>query len=234
MTTTIDFMGICTHLPMPPDHRVVLVNGTSGLRVDGDIRVAGEQKPIAIPPHLATIEFCKGEFKGTFGGIPIELGRKYPLTGLHVHQRENFDLPLLYSRSWSDMPKLTRHAQAFSWSLSRDVTEYGRVSAYIEVRGGTFGTKTEATGMVYAQLQIEEPAQLEFMRIWNGKSIGVIEPRKDAHIIIRNEPETPAGETDLDFLLHYRIFEALPFQITPPKSTGLPGPSAGCSNSLYP
>jgi hypothetical protein len=109
------------------------------------------------------------------------------------------------------------------------------VSAYIEVRGGTFGTQTELTGMVYAQLQIEEPAQLEFMHIWNGQSIGVIEPSEDAHIVISNEPETSDGETDLDFLLHYRIFEALPFEITPPKSKeGVPGPSAGCSNSLYP
>lgn len=236
MTTTIDFLGICTHLPMPPDHRVVLVNGTSGLRVDGDVRVDGTQKKITIPPHFATMEFKKGEFKvrpeTAFG--PIELGKRYSLTGLHVHQRENVDFPLLYSRSWSDMPKLTRHAQAFSWSLSRDVTEYGRVSAYVEVRGGTFGTKTERTGMVYAQLEIEEPAQLELIHIWSGQSLCVIEPGKDAHIVIRNEPETSAGETDLDFLLHYRIFDALPFEITPPKSTGLPGPSAGCSNSLYP
>lgn len=239
MTTTIDFVGICTHLPMPPDHRVVLVNGTSGLRVDGDVRVAGSQKKIAIPPHFATIEFKQGEFivrKGTaFGGTTIELGKRYPLTGVHVHQRENVDLPLLYSRSWSDMPKLTRHAQAFSWSLSRDVTEYGRVSAYVEVRGGTFGTKTLPSGMVYAHLEIEDPAQIELVHIWSGQPIGVIEPGKDAHIVIRNEPDTPAGESDLDFLLHYRIFDSLPFDISPPKSkVGIPGPAAGCSNSLYP
>ena len=237
--TTIDFLGICTHLPMPPDHRVVLVNGTSGLRVDSDVRVAGAQKKISIPPHLATIEFQKGQFnvlQGTAFCGTIELGKRYSLTGLHIHQRENVDLPLLYSRSWSDMPKLTRHAQAFSWSLSRDVTEYGRVSAYIEVRGGTFGTKTLPTGMVHAQLEIEDPAQLELMHIWSGQSIGVIEPGKDAHIVIRNEPDHSAGETDLDFLLHYRIFDALPFEITPPKTNeGVPpGPSAGCSNSLYP
>lgn len=232
---TIDFLGICTHLPMPPDHRVVLVNATSGAHVEE----GGTLPAMKIPPHFATIQFKSGAFtveRGSpFGGGPFDPNKRYPLTGLHVLQHEDVDRPLIYDRTWDQMPRLIRHAQAHSWSLSRDVVDYGRVASYIEVRGGTFSTETTPRGMVHGVLEIEQGGRLELKQIWNGESVGVIAPGDGAVIEIRNEPETSNGETDDDFLLHYRIFDSLPFQMTPPKSVeGGSGPAAGCSNSLYP
>ena len=238
---TIDFLGICTHIPIPPDHRVVLVNATSGARVDKGGPLG---RSMNIPPHFATIQFKYGEFEVVngkpgepFGGGPFDPAKRYPLTGLQVEQIENKDRPLLYRRCWDQMPRLTRHAQAHSWSLSRDAIDYGRVASYIEIRGGTFSTeKVGCRGMVHARLEIEDGETLEFKRIWNGESIGVIVPGPNSFIEIRNEPENSRDETDDDFLLHYRIFESLPFQFTPPSSDPLvsAGPAAGCSNSLYP
>jgi hypothetical protein len=239
-TTTVKFTGICTHVTRPVSeispvtYRVVLVHAEDGAYINGK----------KIPPHIPMLKLDPADIVSIEGypyglepmlhaGVWRLCGVQLTLEGVTDHARQPDPA---YNSEVPRLTKLTPDAP----SLSEDVVSGGQAACYFDIGYGRLSAETIEQGAIAAVLKVDttsEPA-LRVFCFWNRES-SLIRLRPGATIHIEHTGGQ-IGDSDYDFLLHYRVLKSVPGDAKVPAGKEKPRGShpsdigGGCSNSAYP
>jgi hypothetical protein len=248
MSITVNFTGVCTHInhlglqeldeehPRLRAHRVVLVRADNGAYLND----------AAIAPHIARLTIDPAMIKSIEGypyglmadgapGVWQLCGVKLQLTGVPkqpfvAHDTYHGRVPTLRATE-SGLPRI--------WS---EVTALGRANCYFDVDGGTLTAAPlpEAQAIV-ARLKVKTTARsrpaLKVTCFWNQQES--LLNLEDGAVIDVSHTGYDHGDSEEDFLLHYKIFESIAKDAWTPRKkrrrSARPGDiSIGCSNSQFP
>ena len=266
MKVTVFFIGICAHidnqLPLKPTGtgpvtepagsvtRVVLPNASLGLRI-GDNSVS---------PHFATL-FIPAPFIANAPPVISGLDPIVPIPGFWRMGGVQLELAnvtedLTLAESYC-LPSLSRTA-GLQPDLSTAVVDAGAAACVFQITGGTLDTLLHGEAVLGSlTVDTDEPA-LTVTRVWdqNVATIGlkaatIDNVQIDPVIFLSNTGADT--ESDVDFLLHYRVttffpdnplspvFECTYRKASPDEESKLKlspvlyeGLTIGCSNSVYP
>jgi hypothetical protein len=252
MNVTVFFIGICAHIDnlLPSASRVVLPNASLGLRI-GDNSVS---------PHIATL-FIPAPFIAQAPPLISGLDPIIPIPGFWRMggvqlELANITEDLTLAPDYC-LPSLSRTA-GLKPDLSTAVVDAGAAACVFQVTGGTLDTFLHGAAVLGSlTVDTDEPV-LTVTRIWdqNVATIGlqaatIDNVQIDPVIFLSNTGADT--DSDVDFLLHYRVTTFFPdspltpvFACTPRKASPdeeaklklipLPaeGLTIGCSNSVYP
>ena len=232
MAITINFKGICTHLPPTGDaHRVVLVRADNGAYIN-------ESK---IPPHIPKMRIKAADIVSTDGdrdGLVALDAETWRLCGVKL-SLDGWKEPFSRAESTS-FPKL-RATNDDTLTLSETVAFNEEAACYFDLVGGKLTSGETEHGAIYGIVTVEtnEDPILQVFCWWNRKTTSIhLTPNATIDI---EHVGVADGDSEMDFLLHYRVFDWVPanaFVPTEEKKSALkkaPGNiSVGCSNSQYP
>jgi hypothetical protein len=235
MAITINFKGICTHLPPTGErnaaHRVVLVRADHGAYL----------KDSKIPPHIPKMHIDHSgidRIEGARDGlVPID-DETWRLCGVHLTLEGTRGG--LQPDPAPKVPRLRMDSENPP-PLSMEVVTMEQAACYFDLLDGMMTSEETEHGAIYAVVNVEtsEAPILQVKCFWNRK-ITSIYLRPGATIDIEHMGAAD-GESEMDFLLHYRVFDridAKPFVPHEPKKKalgkGYGNISVGCSNSQYP
>jgi len=228
---TVTFTGICTHVTTSTLHRVVLVHAEDGAHING----------AKIPPHVPTLAIHPHDILGVDGWIyglqPTPRDGVWILRGVELSLEGIVDA-VYVNEAATEVPHLATLTPDVP-TPADDVVLNGRAACYFDITGGKLRASTSEHGAVSTVLSVmttDKPG-LRVKCFWNEES-RLISLRPGAQIHIEHTGVT-LGDSDLDFLLHYRVLKSIPADAAvPPKEKvqhHLPGNiSSGCSNSAYP
>lgn len=267
MNVTVFFIGICAHidnlLPLKPTGtgpvteppgsatRVVLPNVSLGLRI-------GEN---AVSPHIATL-FIPAPFIAQAPQVISGLDPIVPIPGFWRMAGVQLELAnitedLTLAQSYC-LPSLTRTAGGLQPDLSTAVVEAGAAACVFEITGGTLDTLLHGAAVLGSLTVDTDEPTLIVTRVWdqNVATIGLQAATIDGvpldpFIFLSNTGADT--DSDVDFLLHYRVTTHFPdsplnpvfacvyrkaspeeeakLKLRPVADEGL---TIGCSNSVYP
>lgn len=231
MTITVQFTGICTHVTPPGHgkHRVHLVEARNGAYLN-EKRIPPHIPKLIIDPKYITSPdqdvpgLERTEHAGTWilRGVSLELTET---SGDAFHQDENCDIPHMSTED-------------HSIAVSSEVTLNEQVAAYFDFEHGVLkSTKVEEAIVGVVEVETSATPALHVKCFWSRED-SYIQLKPDAKIDVVHVG-TVHGDSDADFLLHYRVFDSVPEDAFVPKKTTsknkAPGDiSIGCSNSQYP
>lgn len=233
MSITVRFTGICTHVTPPGlgKHRVTLVDAHNGAFIQ-------DKK---IPPHVAKLTIKPEYITGTRGdldGLEAEGESVWRLRGVFLELQGTTGEPF-HTDEACDIPRLS--APDPEVSVSSEVTLGEQAACYFDFERGLMSSGKTPHRAIMSVIQVEpgpEPA-LYVRCFWNRKE-SWIQLAPNAVIDVEHVG-TQHGDTDDDFLLHYRVFEAVPTDPFVPHETEKRSMnknpndiSIGCSNSQYP
>jgi hypothetical protein len=236
MTITVQFTGICTHVKTlgGRNHRVVLVRADHGAFLND----------APIPPHIAKLKIHPDDIVSIegypYGLQPLGAPGVWQLCGVHLTLEGTKDKPIQRDSSFDKVPRLSMSGDSPIPSISNEVTTRGQAACYVDLDKGILTADKPKSGAVTTTLTVgttRSPA-LRVKAFWNQKS-SLITLKPGAAIAIEHTGYEQ-GDTEKDFLMHYRIFEWVhPDAKIPPKAmravSRIPGDiSVGCSNSQYP
>ena len=235
MSITVDFTGICTHmLAMGGFHRVVLVRADNGANLN--------EHPL--PPHIPLLKIPLDQIAGFDGGLdglePVRNG-VWRLCGVQLTLDGVTEQTLTRLDSFADIPHLKTKDETPVPPTSEEVVMKEQAACYFDLSAGKLSSTKTQYGAIMSRLEVEsgdEPA-LQVKCFWNQKT-STIRLRPGAAFEI-SHIGTQDGESEKDFLYHYRVFETVhPNAYVPPEPhkramSKAPGNiSIGCSNSQYP
>jgi hypothetical protein len=234
---TVNFRGICTHVTVDAQQRIVLVHAEDGAFING----------AKIPPHRPLLKIDPRDIVGTDGPLyglqATAQDGVWILRGAQLEILGGLDLVYASDASFKDtVPHLTALTHDAPL-LSDDIVRNGNAACYFNVNGGKITATRQPRGAVTTQLTVDtndKPA-LSVLCFWNRETHQIF-LKPGATISIEHDGNQ-LGDTDQDFLLHYRVLTAIPKDAGVPKDPKVPPRlegeiffdiSAGCSNSQYP
>jgi len=230
-TVTVTFTGICTHVKIDTFHRVVLVHAEDGAHING----------AKIPPHVPTLAIDPGDILNVDGWLyglqPTQRDGVWVLRGVQL-SLEGLAEAVYVDETHTDVPRL-KILTPDAPLPSDDVVRNGRAACYFDIPTGKLSASTTEHGAVSTALTVattDKPG-LRVKCFWNQES-RLISLRPGAKIHIEHTGVT-LGDSDRDFLLHYRVLASIPADAAVPAKSKIrpdvPGTlSSGCSNSAYP
>jgi hypothetical protein len=235
MAITIRFVGICTHITARNDntHRVVLVRADHGAHLKEDA---------AIPPHIPKLIIDPADVLGIDGyphGLePMGPAGQWRIQGVLFKVDGATGDSIVRHDSFKDnVPRLKSHSRP---GPSSEVIDGEQAACYFDLEKGVIHATQAPTQAWEAHAAVEtndEPA-LRLTCFWN-RAVSRIRLRPGATVVLEHTGYAH-GESDHDYLLHYRVLEHVPGDAEVPperKRTvlGTPGDiSIACSNSQYP
>jgi hypothetical protein len=239
---TINFVGICTHLPaVGPSHlhRVVVIQNPAGNTIGGN----------PISPHTASIKIVKGDIVS--GTVPSDLSRRRLTISNAVSGNVTYD------PTWGAIPTLSRFAGApltLNAAVAFDGTPPSDILVtYFDIFSGSFlagwvpsmQTPIASRQPVGASVTIQTSADNPTL-LFDGSSPVEVTFTPGTILELINDANEDAPDQDFDFLLHFEIVSPIPpspifpMQIQFTGLQNLPGLkdghdiTTGCSNSAYP
>lgn len=229
---TVNFTGICTHITSDTQHRVVLVHAEDGASINS----------AKIPPHVPLLRINPDDILNVDGWLyglqPTPRDGMWIMRGVQLHLDGIVDAVYTHEPSYADVPRL-KSLTPTAPLLSDDVVKNGQAACYFDITGGHLSaskTKHGAVSTVLSVATTDKPA-LGVRCFWNDTSRSIsLRPGASIHI---EHTGVTLGDSDLDFLLHYRVLTSIPPNAAVPPSTKTqdrdPGDiTSGCSNSQYP
>lgn len=234
MSITVRFTGICTHLTelASKKHRVVLVRADNGAHLND----------AAIPPHIPKLRIAPEHVLSITGyphGLePLGPDGLWQIRGVSFHLEGVLGDGVQRDGSFSDVPRLA--CDSPRPAASYEVTHNEQAACYFDLHTGTIIATHDSDYAPYNTEVTVEPGEgptLVATCFWNRKS-AYFHLAQDAVIDFEHTGHQK-GDTDNDYLLHYRILENVPADAkvphNPTRVNGHPGDvSIGCSNSQYP
>lgn len=243
---TINFVGICAHLPaVGPSHlhRVVVIqNPQGGITI-------GSNPPIS--PHTALIKIVKGDIVS--GEVPSDL------SGLRLTISNAVSENVTYDPTWGAIPTLSLFAGApltLNAAVAFDGNPPTGISlTYFDVFSGSFlaGWVPSTQAPIVSRQPVGASVKINTADnptlLFDGPSPGEVTFTSGTILELINDANEDAPDQDSDFLLHFELVEFVspippapifPMQIQFSGLHNLPGLTSGhdittgCSNSAYP
>jgi hypothetical protein len=232
MAVHVEFKGICTHVTLPTMHRVVLVHGEDGAVINGR----------KVPPHTPTLTIDPEDILGIDGWLygldATPTPGVWKLSGVRLELDGASDARLASAPDYSEVPRLSALTPDAP-PLNDDVVQHGQAACYFDITQGRLAAVKNLFGAVSTVLTVAttDSPRLRVTSFWNERP-RLISLRDGAFIRVEHIG-SGFGETESDFLLHYRILKAIPADAgvpkeQKPKSHRKFDISSGCSNSSYP
>jgi len=238
MDMTVDFTGICTHMPPAGGnvHRVVLVRADNGAYIN--------EHPL--PPHIPLLKIPLEQIasiEGKLDGLEPVKGKDgvWRLCGVQLTLSGTNDQPLTPDSSFiSKIPHLSMDGEDVPL-MSTEVVMKEQAACYFDLVEGRLTSRETEHGAIMAKLTVATGAapKLNVKCFWN-RTTSTITLNPGAAIEI-SHVGTQDGESEQDFLFHYRVFDWVHAKAyVPPEAhkhamNKAPGNiSIGCSNSQYP
>jgi hypothetical protein len=230
MTITVQFTGICTHLQPPghPTHRVHLVEARNG----------GWHNERKIPPHIPKLIIDPKYLKSPDQDIPglerTDKAGTWILRGVYLDLEGTQGEPFRQDET-CDIPHLKTDDPGIA--ISNEVTLNEMAAAYFDFEHGVLKSATVEEAIV-GIIEVEAASPSLHVKCFWSREESWIQLTDDAKIDIVHVG-TVHGDSDHDFLLHYRVFDSVPGDAFEPEKAiskkKNPGDiSIGCSNSQYP
>lgn len=233
MAIKIHFVGICTHVTERNEsHRVVLVRADNGAYLN--------KKKIA--PHIPKLRIDPNDItriEGEGDGLePTDVPGSWIIRGVAFELEGATDQSFARHSTFGDVPRLESPSRP---GPASQVVDGEQAACYFDLRSGTMRAEQAVPSRAWqAVVDVEtgpEPA-LKVTRFWDRKeSRFFLKPNAS---ITLEHTGYQRGDSDFDFLLHYRLLEDVPADAKVPKEEKAmmkkePGDiSIGCSNSQYP
>jgi len=234
MSLTVHFNGICTHIPGTGGmHRVLLVRADNGARIND----------APLPPHIPMLRIKPSDIEGIDGNmdglLQVQAGA-WRLCGVHL-TLEGTATPqaLSYDESFEKIPHMKMPTDEAVPALSTEVIDKEQAACYVDLYAGKLFSQPDHDA-VMGRLEVETAGApvLNVRCFWN-QSTTRIRLRDGAEVRVEHTGALD-GDSDKDFLFHYRVFDWVHRDAyVPPKPKrsreGNAGSfSIGCSNSQYP
>lgn len=235
MTITVRFTGICTHLPLTGAefHRVVLVKAENGANINGK----------AIAPHIPKLKIDPAKIKRIegypYGLEPTERPGAWRLAGVHLKLEGTLDTPIEPIEVLASVPQL-QSPERHALELNGDVVVKEMAACHFDLYSGTMFRDELPYGAIMTRVEVKTTSEpvLVVTCFWNQQTSRIyLDPETEIEI---EHTGYQHGDSDQDFLLHYRVFSHIPDDAFVPKKSKselkrIPGDiSIGCSNSRYP
>jgi hypothetical protein len=234
MPIKVRFIGICTHLKTmgSKTHRVVLVRADNGAFLNG----------APIPPHIPKLRIDPAHVTGIegfpYGLDPMGEAGLWQIRGVTFTLEGAIGARVDRDRSFERVPRLA--TDTGRPAPSKEVMQLEQAACYFELGSGTIYAADAANGAINTEAIVEtgDAPALVVTCFWNRMQ-SRIRLTPDAVINIEHTGHQ-RGDTDNDYLLHFRVLESVPADAKIPH--GPTGPriappgdiSIGCSNSQYP
>ncbi len=234
MSLTVHFNGICSHIPGTGGmHRVILVRADNGANIND----------APLPPHIPILRIKPSDIEGIDGNMDGLLqvqagawrlcGVQLSLDGLAAPQS------MTYDESFEKIPHMKMPDDDMVPALSTEVTDKEQAACYVDLFAGKMFSQPDHDAIM-GRLEVETagaPA-LVVKCFWNQSTTRI--RLRDGAVIHVEHTGAQDGDSEKDFLFHYRVFDWVHRDAyVPPKpkrsANGNAGSfSIGCSNSQYP